>query len=62
MSTAKDEVRKLLDRMPEDASLEEIQYGLYVRQKIDRALEQVESGDTLSMEEAEQRLSKWLTK
>ncbi len=62
MSTAKDEARKLLDHLPEDASWEEIQYHLYVRQKVDRALEQIESGETLSMEEAEQRLSKWLDK
>jgi predicted transcriptional regulator len=60
VSTAKEEVRKMLDRLPEDATLEEIQYRLFVRQKIERAMQQAEAGETLSMDEAEQRLSKWL--
>lgn len=34
MKTAKDEVRELLEDLPDDASLEDIQYHLYVRQKI----------------------------
>ena len=37
MATAKDEIRKLLDRLPDDASLEDIQYHIYVREKVDKA-------------------------
>jgi hypothetical protein len=33
METAKEEVRKLLDQIPDDASFEDIQYHIYVRQK-----------------------------
>jgi predicted transcriptional regulator len=62
MSTAKEEVRKLLDELPDDATLEEIEYELYVRNKIDRALEQVERGETMSHEEVMRRMSKWLDK
>jgi hypothetical protein len=34
MNTAKDEVRSLLDKLPEDCSLEDVQYHLYVIEKI----------------------------
>jgi hypothetical protein len=37
MNTAKDEVRKLLDRLPEGASFEDIQYQVYVLDEITRA-------------------------
>lgn len=60
MGAAKEEVQRILDRLPEDASMEDIQYHLYVRQKIDHGLEDVEAGRTLSEEEFDQRMAKWL--
>lgn len=60
MSTPKDEVRKLLDRLPDEASFEEIQYHIYVREKIERGLKDVEEGRVLSQQEVERRMSKWL--
>jgi predicted transcriptional regulator len=60
MSAAKQEVLRILDRLPDDASLEDIQYHIYVRQKIDHGLEDVEAGRTLSEEEFDRRMEKWL--
>lgn len=60
MATAKEEVRKILDAIPDDASFEDIQYHIYVREKIDRGLEDIEQGRVLSQEEVERRMSKWL--
>lgn len=60
MATAKEEVRKILDEIPDDASFEDIQYHIYVREKIDRGLKDIEEGRVLSQEEVEQRMSKWL--
>ena len=60
MKTAKDEVREILESLPEDASLEEIQYRIYVRQKVDRGLKDLEEGRTVTQEEAERRMAKWL--
>src|ERR1022692_2522618 len=42
MSTAKQEVRLLLDGIPDDATFEDIQYHIYVREKIERGLKDVE--------------------
>jgi predicted transcriptional regulator len=60
VATAKEEVRKILDAIPDDASFEDIQYHIYVREKIDRGLEDIEQGRVLSQEEVERRMSKWL--
>ncbi len=62
MKSAKDEVRELLDNLPDDASLEDIQYHLYVRQKIQRGLAAAEHGRTIPHEEVVRRMSRWLEK
>ena len=62
METAKDQVQQILGMLPEDASLEDIQYHIYVRQKIEQGLADVEAGRVLSHAEVQQRLAKWLTK
>lgn len=62
MSTPKEEVRKLLERLPDEASYEDIQYHIYVREKIERGLRDIEEGRVLSQAEVEQRASKWLGK
>jgi predicted transcriptional regulator len=61
MESAKEQVRQILGTLPEDASLEDIQYHIYVRQKIEQGLADVEAGRVLSHAEVQQRLSKWLT-
>lgn len=60
MATAKHDARKILDGLPEEASLEDIQYHLYVLQRIERGREDVAAGRTISQDEVEQRLAKWL--
>jgi predicted transcriptional regulator len=62
METAKEQVQEILERLPDDASLEDIQYHIYVRQKIQQGLDDVESGRTVPHEEVQRRLAKWLTK
>jgi predicted transcriptional regulator len=62
MNTAKEEVQSLLSKLPDDCSLEDIQYHLYVIEKVRNGLEAAESQGTVSHEEVEQRFSKWLTR
>ena len=59
MTTAKDEVRELLERLPEDVTLEDIQYAIYVRQKIQEGLDAARRGDTVTQAEMETRMSRW---
>ncbi|HRI63687.1 MAG TPA: hypothetical protein PK156_05600 [Polyangium sp.] len=44
MSNAKVEVEKLLEKLPENASFNDIQYHIYVRQKLERGLTDIEEG------------------
>ena len=60
MQSAKQEVMELLRDLPDGSTLEEIQYSLYVRQKIQRGLRDVEDGKTRTQEEVEKRMEKWL--
>lgn len=56
MQTAKEEVIDLLNQLPDDSTLEEIQYHLYVRQKIQRGLQDVDQGKVQTQEEVENRI------
>jgi predicted transcriptional regulator len=60
METPVDEVRRLLDTLPPEATFEDIQYHIYVQQAIRRGLEAAERGDLIEQEEVEKRMSKWL--
>lgn len=58
---AKQTVRELLDRLPDDSSMEDILYHLYVVQAIERGDADAESGRTISDAEVRERLHrKWI--
>ena len=62
MNTAKHEVESLLKKLPDDCTLEDIQYHLYVIEKIRKGIEAADSQGTLTQEEVENRLEKWIIK
>ena len=61
-TSAKDEVRALLEKLPDDASLNDIQYHIYVRQKIERGLEAIRKGNVIPQEDIEKRMARWLAR
>ncbi len=59
--TTKERVRDLLDRLPDDCSVEDVLYHLYVIQSVERGLRDVEHGNTIPHEQVASELrSKWL--
>lgn len=62
MQTAKQEVSDLLKRLPDDCTLEDVQYHLCVLQKIERGLKDAEEERVFTQEEVEKMMSKWLEK
>ncbi len=62
MSTAKSEVQSLLEKLPDDCTLEDIQYHLYVVEKVHRGLKRAENEGEISQQDVEKRLSKWNTR
>jgi len=61
MATAKEEVEELLGKLPNDCSLEDIQYHLYVLEKVHNGLAIADAEGAIPQEAVEARLSKWLT-
>ena len=62
MNTAKDEVKSLLKKLPDNCTIEDIQYHLYVIEKIHKGIERAEKEGTVSQEDVEKRFSRWPTK
>ena len=59
MISAKHQVESLLERLPDDCSLEDVQYHLYVIEKIRRGQQRAETEGALSQEEVEKRMERW---
>ena len=60
MSTPKAEVESMLQALPEETSYEDIQYHLYVLEKVKRGLERAATEGAVSHEDVKARLGKWL--
>lgn len=59
--TTKDKVRALLDRLPDDCSLDDVQYHLYVLQAVDRGETDQGAGRVIPHEQVAAELRrKWL--
>ena len=61
MNSPKVEVTSMLSALPEDSSLEDIQYHLFVLEKVKRGLGRAETEGAMTHEDAKVRLGKWLT-
>ena len=58
---AKLTVRELLDRLPDDCSLEDVLYDLHVIQSVARGLAEADAGRTIPHDQvAEELRGKWL--
>ncbi|MBD2133302.1 hypothetical protein H6F47_12890 [Sphaerospermopsis sp. FACHB-1094] len=62
MSTTKEQVQSLLQQLPDNCTIEDIQYHLYVIEKVRRGLEVADKEGNISQVAVEERLNKWLIK
>jgi hypothetical protein len=60
MLTTKQKVTALLNELPDDCTIEDIQYRLYVLTKITAGLKAADTEGTIPQAQAEQQLGKWL--
>ena len=58
MGKLKDNARKIIDGLPDDATLDDLMYELYVNEKIQRGLDAAEKGNVYSHEEIRKKFSK----
>lgn len=55
MQTVKQIIHDVANHLPEQATLDDAMYALYVRQKLERSLQAAEQGKVTSQEEMEKR-------
>ena len=58
--TTKREIVQAMESLPENASIEDAMERLYLLYKVQRGLDQVKAGQTISQDEARARMAKWL--
>lgn len=61
MGNAKQQVASLLHKLSDNCSLEDIQYHLYVLDKVRRGVDDARQQGAVPQEDAENRLSSWLS-
>ena len=57
---AKRDILKALDDLPDDADIEDAVERLYLLYKVERGLDQVKAGRTVTQAEAKARMRLWL--
>jgi hypothetical protein len=57
MSTIREEIHKLADQLPADATWDDAMYALYVRQKIDAGRKAVAEGRVVTQEQLERQIA-----
>ncbi len=55
----KDEIKQIIDNLPDNCSIEDIQYTIYFKSKILKGLEDLKSGNIITDEEMEKKFNKW---
>ena len=60
--TEKIETENLIKKLPADSTFEDIQYHIYIAEKLKKARKQINKGKVVSQQEAEKRLDKWIIK
>ncbi|MEB3119850.1 MAG: hypothetical protein VKL41_01330 [Snowella sp.] len=60
MNNVKEKIQSILNQLPDDCSIEDIQYHLYVLEKVRLGLQSADIDNTLKQNEVEGLLTKWL--
>jgi len=60
MATAKQVALEIVGSLPDDCTLKDVAYRLYLRQLADEAREDFREGRTFSQEEVEREAAQWL--
>jgi len=56
MPTVKEEVRRMIARLPDDATWQDVRYSIYVRERIERGRGEAADGKILDEDEVERRM------
>jgi hypothetical protein len=57
MATIKDEIKRMIDSLPDDATWEDVQHSIYVRQRIERGQREAADGKIVDQDSAREQAS-----
>ncbi len=60
MQSTKENIISIIKKLPDSATYDDVIEAIYVNQKIDKGISQIENGKTLTLEEIRKRLAPWL--
>ena len=58
----KQEAAMLIDKLPDNSSFEDIQYHIYIAEKLKNSRADIKAGKLYNQKEVEKRLEKWIIK
>ena len=61
MVAVKQEAQEIIQNLPDNCTYEDIQYHLYVVEKIKNGINRAENGEVTSNQDAKARMDKWLS-
>lgn len=56
----KETVKRIVDILPDDTTIDDVIHALYVKTKFDNGLNEILDGCGISHQEAKRRLQKWI--
>ncbi len=59
MSAVKEMAHRVIDALPDSATLDDVAYAFYIRAKFERGDKEIREGKGIPHEEAKKRLQKW---
>lgn len=58
--SVKEEVLRMIGRLPDDATIDDVVYHLHVFRKVQQGLSDIEAGRVVSQAEAERLVAEWI--
>jgi len=58
--SAKEVARQIIENLPDDVTLDDIMYAIYVRRKIERGLRDEEAGNLIDDNDVKREINEWL--
>jgi predicted transcriptional regulator len=61
MQAVKQEAQEMIENLPDNCTYEDIQYHLYVVEKIKNGISRAKKGEVTSHKDAKERMAKWIS-
>ena len=58
--TVKEIAKKVIDTLPDEASIDDIMHALYIQAKFDKGIREIEEGKGIPHKEAKKRMREWV--